>query len=304
MRWFGWMRRSAPGGAATTYASPVGMRGGRARARGIPYQFPRDTEEMNRLDFQHYLLRQALKGNYAAPIKTPTSILDVGTGTGRWAREMAQTFPTANVIGVDISPPSVDEAADDGSGPELRPENYTFVAANVLEGLPFADGSFDFTHMRFLVTAIPHDRWPTVVAELARVTRVGGWVECVEFSAAENGGAAMDTIVEWSTALFAYRGVRFADGADIGDWLRAANLANVTARKVTLPMGEYGGRIGKMVATDILNGANALRGLVVERGLATAQQVEQVLAQANADMASPHGKCLWPVYIAYGQRTR
>jgi ubiquinone/menaquinone biosynthesis C-methylase UbiE len=43
---------------------------------------------MNRLDFQHFILRQAFKGNYAAPIRNPARILDVGTGTGRWATEM------------------------------------------------------------------------------------------------------------------------------------------------------------------------------------------------------------------------
>jgi hypothetical protein len=33
--------------------------GGRTHVRGIPYVLPRDLEEMNRLDFQHYVLRQA-----------------------------------------------------------------------------------------------------------------------------------------------------------------------------------------------------------------------------------------------------
>jgi hypothetical protein len=34
----------------------------------VPYMLPADTEEMNRLDFQHYvLLRYALQGLNAAP---------------------------------------------------------------------------------------------------------------------------------------------------------------------------------------------------------------------------------------------
>lgn len=71
------------------------MVGGRRRTRGIPYQMPLDVQEMHRLDFQHYMLRALLRGNYLAPIRRPQSILDVGTGTGRWARELAVEFPDA-----------------------------------------------------------------------------------------------------------------------------------------------------------------------------------------------------------------
>ena len=62
---------------------------GREYTADVPYALPSDLGEMNRLDFQHYLLRQAFKGIYAAPIGAPRDILDVGAGTGRWAKEMA-----------------------------------------------------------------------------------------------------------------------------------------------------------------------------------------------------------------------
>lgn len=102
---FDWLRRGR--GSATRVvdaASPTSMVAGRVRVRGVPYNLPRDPEEMNRLDFQHYMFRYALRGNYAAPVNAPTSILDVGTGTGRWAREMAHLFPQTNVVGLDVNP--------------------------------------------------------------------------------------------------------------------------------------------------------------------------------------------------------
>src|SRR6476660_204948 len=74
--------------------------GGRRHVVGVPYTLPKDDQEINRLDFQHYMLRYALRGNYAAPIGQTLSILDVGTGSGRWAVEMAQLFPNANVVGL------------------------------------------------------------------------------------------------------------------------------------------------------------------------------------------------------------
>lgn len=295
MRWFGWFRRSKP----TEEGAPVAVIGGRIRKVGIPYVLPADLEEMNRLDFQHFLLRQTFKGNYAAPIGEPQSILDVGSGTGRWAREIAQTFPAARVVGLDVTPPPADEAAGSG-GSEPLPSNYMFAPGNVLEGIPFPDESFDFVHMRLLVLAIPHDRWPFVVNELIRVTRPGGWVESVEATTLQHGGPAMDMLMEWINALLARRGISFPDGAKVGELMRAAGMVNVTATDVALPFGEYGDRTARLLATDFFNGVKGYGGLL--QGIATPEQFEQVIVAARADTASPQMGCISPFHIAYGQR--
>jgi ubiquinone/menaquinone biosynthesis C-methylase UbiE len=300
MRWFGWFRKKK---TAADEQSMMATIGGRTFTRGIPYALPRDLEEMNRLDFQHFLLRQAFKGNYAAPIGNPGSILDVGAGTGRWAREMALLFPQAQVVGIDVNVPPVDEAASGGAASEPLPPNYRFVAGNIFEGLPFPDASFDFVHMRLLVLAIPHDKWPFVVGELARVTRIGGWVESVEATTLEQGGPAMDLIMEWIVTMLARRGIVFADGAKVGTLLQEAGLVNVQAHKITLPFGEYGGRVGKLLATDFFNGARSYGGLLEAQGLATVAQYNEAMEQAARDTASPQVHCLSPFHIAFGQRT-
>src|SRR5690348_17471363 len=105
MAWWQFRRRSDDG--QNTIAGNTRRRSlmGRLFLRGVPYVLPKDMGEVNRLDFQHYMMRAALHGNYAAPISAPESILDVGCGTGRWATEMAQLFPAARVVGVDVVPP-------------------------------------------------------------------------------------------------------------------------------------------------------------------------------------------------------
>lgn len=60
-------------------------------------------------------------------------------------------------------------------------ENYTFVQGNILEQLPFAPMSFDFIHQRMLNFGIPRDKWQHVLQELLRVTRLGGWIELMEW---------------------------------------------------------------------------------------------------------------------------
>ncbi len=195
MRWIGWTRRKRFANDATMWQgdAPFRVVGGRRRKAGIPYIVPWDLEEHNRLDFQHFMLRYALRGNYAAPVRNPTGVLDVGSGTGRWAIEMANLFPRARVVGLDVNPPPVDLMAEGGM--DMRPPNYSFVAGNILEGLPFAEPGFDFVHMRALVTAIPHDRWPFVISELARVARPGGWVESLEVTFLEGGGPAVNQLM-------------------------------------------------------------------------------------------------------------
>ncbi len=300
MRWFGWFRRR--GGGAELVARPAVI-GGRVRTRGIPYQMPHDVEEMNRLDFQHYMLRATLRGNYLAPIGSPGSILDVGTGTGRWAREMAATFPRANVVGLDINLPAVDEASEARSV-DLRPPNYTFVPGNLLEGLPFGDASFDFVHMRALAAAIPHDRWPFVVGELLRVTRPGGWVESLEVSTLQRGGPAVDQLMAWLTAAIARRGVEFADGARVGDFLRATGLARVTARELQMPGRDESGRIRRMLAADCLSLLAAFRGVMVALGVASAEQIDQAIAATGTALASRDVQVVMMLYVTSAQRIR
>ncbi|HEY7984525.1 MAG TPA: class I SAM-dependent methyltransferase [Ktedonobacterales bacterium] len=278
--------------------------GGRMRTRGVPYQMPLDIEEMNRLDFQHFMLRATLQGNYAAPLRDPRSILDIGTGTGRWAREMAVEFPRASVIGLDINPPPADEAAESRLGADVRPANYAFVAGNVLEGLPFADQSFDMVHMRALVTAIPHARWPFVVGELARVTRAGGWVESLEVTPLEGGGPAIVQVMEWLLAVTGTRGVEFADGGRVADRMREAGLAQVAVRRLDLPCGDYGGRVGKMLAADWFSVLGALGGMMVARQVTTTERLESAIAGMRAELTSPLLRVVMPTYIAIGQRAR
>src|SRR5579863_5005923 len=97
------------------------------------YPLPNDLGEVNRLDFQHFVLRNGFGGNYLAPISQPQMILDVGCGTGRWAMELAALFPAAKVFGVDMVTPAVDREATAGNGLDRRPINYTFVQGNVLD---------------------------------------------------------------------------------------------------------------------------------------------------------------------------
>jgi ubiquinone/menaquinone biosynthesis C-methylase UbiE len=103
----------------------------------------------------HHLgaLRLALAG------LAPGHVLDVGTGTGVAAHALAEWFPSAEVIGVDLSSAMVEEARRKGG-------RVRFEVADASR-LPFREGSFDLV---VLMNAVPF------FDELARVLAPGGYL--------------------------------------------------------------------------------------------------------------------------------
>jgi SAM-dependent methyltransferase len=217
------------------------------RADGPHYLFPRHPDEPYRLDVQHYALRETLKANFLAPIEAPRWVLDVGCGTGRWCVEVCDQLPGAVVIGLDMvagEPPRREGEA---------PPPYRFVKGNVLQGLPFADGQFDFVHQRFLMAGVPLGAWLAVVVELVRVTRTGGWVELTEIPwVVEGAGPATDQLLALGREMAASRGLDA--GREVFDsldgYLREAGLENVVREEFPIPIGEWGGRVGSLMASD------------------------------------------------------
>jgi SAM-dependent methyltransferase len=116
--------------------------------------------------------REALAPLESALDRVPSAAraLDLGTGTGKAARAVASRYPEATVVGVDIAPAMVAEAA------RLLPAELAgrvrFEVADA-SALPYADASFDLV---VLMNMIPF------FAELGRVTAPGGVVVFAFFS--------------------------------------------------------------------------------------------------------------------------
>jgi len=113
----------------------------------------------------------ALFGRYHLP--ADPRILDAGCGTGEISSRLAELFPRARVLGVDI----IDQHL------ELARTRYQKLAPRLafehrsVFGLDAADHTFDLTVCRHVIHSIPHpDR---VLAELARVTRPGGYLHLI-----------------------------------------------------------------------------------------------------------------------------
>ncbi|KIW79839.1 hypothetical protein Z517_06454 [Fonsecaea pedrosoi CBS 271.37] len=127
------------------------------------YPFPNDDHEQDRLDRLHHsykLLRNAL---HSAPIE-PTNVLDVGTGTGIWAVEMADHYPQAIITGVDLSPIQ----------PEYAPPNCNFELFDHRDPWSFPR-KFDLVYARDLLGSIPDPE--AFFQQAYQSLAPGGWIE-------------------------------------------------------------------------------------------------------------------------------
>ncbi|KAL8646048.1 MAG: hypothetical protein Q9210_006358 [Variospora velana] len=133
------------------------------------YWGPNDETHNDQQDIAHHAWRLALNQSlYLAPIQNPTRILDVGTGTGIWAIEMAETFPDAEVVGTDLSPIQ----------PTWVPPNCMFEVDDVTLEWTFRKDSFDFIHSREMFGSIAD--WEEYFRQCYLHLKPGGWVEALE----------------------------------------------------------------------------------------------------------------------------
>jgi len=103
---------------------------------------------------------------YALP--ADIRILDAGCGTGEGSSRLAEMFPRASVLGVDILDQSLDVARSryGRMAPRLAFENQSIFE------LKAPDHTFDLTVNRHVIHSVPFPE--RVLAELKRVTRRGG----------------------------------------------------------------------------------------------------------------------------------
>jgi ubiquinone/menaquinone biosynthesis C-methylase UbiE len=97
------------------------------------------------------------------------TLLDVACGTGRFLRQVRETYPAMQLKGLDLSQAYLHEARQHVKG--LRP--VEFIAANA-EDMPLANESVDVVTSIFLYHELPPEVRRRVTGEIARILRPGG----------------------------------------------------------------------------------------------------------------------------------
>ena len=102
-------------------------------------------------------------------LEGPVRILDLGCGTGEITRRLAQRYPHATLLGIDILEANLARARamGDGGGRIAYAQGDAF-------SLQCGDAGFDLVVCRHMSQAVPD--FPQVLAEITRVLKPGGWL--------------------------------------------------------------------------------------------------------------------------------
>ncbi|PSN63690.1 putative ubiE/COQ5 methyltransferase [Corynespora cassiicola Philippines] len=116
------------------------------------------------------------EGAFLLPYLKPTHhILDLGCGPGTITTGLAKYVPEGTITGVDTTPEILSQARTlHAQHQPPAPQNVTFLQADVLEGLPFADASFDVVFCSQVLLHIPDP--VAALREMRRVCRPGGGI--------------------------------------------------------------------------------------------------------------------------------
>ncbi|EXV00010.1 methyltransferase [Metarhizium robertsii] len=135
------------------------------------YPLPNDDLEQRREETNHALMLELTGGRlfYSDIGKYPHKIIDIGTGTGTWAIDVADQYPSASVVGTDLSPIQ----------PKWVPVNVRMYVDDCEEPDWLHGSNFDMVHFRGMAGTLRDlDR---MLKRTYPHVRDGGWVEFHEF---------------------------------------------------------------------------------------------------------------------------
>lgn len=134
-----------------------------------------NATEMARIIDQDRLVTHHMGGLFPERQNTLVGIrdmLDIACGPGGWIHDVAFSYPSINVTGIDISRTMVEYATAYAKVRKLP--NLRFLIMDALKPLDFPPESFDMVNTRFLIGFMGRDDWPRLIEGARRVLRPGG----------------------------------------------------------------------------------------------------------------------------------
>lgn len=288
--------------SVTDYPEEHGRRYHAYRA-GI-YILPNDDKELERLDIMHFLIKKGLGDKiHRAPIqKDVKRIMDIGTGTGIWAIEMADMFPDAEVMGNDLSPEQ----------PSWVPPNVKFTVDDVELDWAYSK-RFDYIFSRYMATSIGD--WPKLVRNVYDNLEPGGWAEFQDFDLlyySDDDTMNPDTeIYKWIRLILEASRKNGRDpcpGPKLEGWLKEQGFVNVYHERIKFPIGPWPRdkdkkELGMFNLMQTLQGLEGYTLWLFTHMLGwKKEEVDVVVAKVRNEVMS---KCLhsqFDLHVVYGQR--
>ncbi|KAL1982369.1 hypothetical protein VTN96DRAFT_1400 [Rasamsonia emersonii] len=223
------------------------------------YQFPNDEWEQDRLDMVHHVVYRLLGDRlFLAPINPEgMRILDIGTGTGIWPIQMGDLYPTAHIVGNDLSPIQ----------PQwMLPQNVEFMIDDVEQDW-VCPQPYDYIHCRYMCAAIRD--WPRLVEQCYQNLKPGGWIEFQDFEAlpySEDDSVTPDNhlikMLRYLGEACDKVGRTLNPGPFLKGWVEQAGFTRINEQIFKLPIGAWPKdrrlkELGSFMAVSFIEGVEA-----------------------------------------------
>lgn len=268
------------------------------------YGMPMDDAELDRIDMCHTKYFALLgKRRFLAPVSNPHKILDLGCGTGIWSIDIADEFPNAEVIGVDIAP----------TQPQWVPPNCHFELDDIEKPWTWKDNSLDFIFARDLILAIRD--WPGLIDQCFKALKPGGWVEfqCVTgILKCDDGTLPRDSSFQKFSDVIAEASNKWGTPIDSPSrWktlVQDRGFSAVTEKVPKLPVNPWPKEptlklLGAWEMENLLSGVEGMVSRIFQKALGWSDLELQVfLANLRKDIKNVRYHTYWPYYVVYAQK--
>lgn len=229
-------------------------------------------------------------------------VLDVGTGTGIWAIEYANSHPSAQVIGVDLSPIQ----------PQFIPPNCVFETDDLEMDWTWSI-PFDLIHSRMMIGSFAN--WQKFLQQSFESLKPGGYVEIQDIVFPIRSD---DNTLDHSSALWKWNQCMIEASANLGrpldiggsykEIVIAAGFEEVEERYYRWPQNRWPKdpkykELGLWTCANIVNGLEGLSMALFTRGLGfTKDEVLAFLVEVRKDMRNTCMHSYWDICVIYGKK--
>ncbi|KAG0057010.1 hypothetical protein BGZ83_002248 [Gryganskiella cystojenkinii] len=258
------------------------------------YMLPNDTQEVDRLHEQHYILKILFKEkNIHVPIPENGRVIDLGCGAATWTMDMATELGTVNFVGVDISPiyPTL-----------IHPRNCAFYNENILNGISQPDNSFDTAYMRNVAPGFTFDQWQVALKEVFRLLKPGGWLESVESDVMiQDAGPYTEMCFEYLRFSMACRNVDPATVVrNLNQLFISVGFVDVVVKEYQIPFGDYGGQLGKLWRQNMFSVLETVKPLLAKVKGVDVSQVGEMYRESYKETLTCRAH--QTIYVTYGRK--
>ncbi|TKA68710.1 hypothetical protein B0A49_03243 [Cryomyces minteri] len=270
---------------------------------GGRYLLPNDETELDREDMKHHMWMLVTSGRlHLSPIaRDPQKILDLGTGTGIWAMQMADLYPSAEVVGTDISPVQ----------PKWVPPNLQFEVDDLEEEWLYKPNSFDLVNVRFMFLAIKD--YPAMLEQAYKALKPGGYIEMAELDlnpTPDPEAPYAQKIFEWfkmQDVAIARAGFDMRVAHKFKSMVRDAGFQDVEEHVFEVPWGTWPSEkrqkaIGFWHLEQLKQGLHGIAMASLTRAGWTVSEVEVYLSGLRKEMNDKNYRVLDHGYVVYGRK--